>query len=444
VSSKNKFGRRLLDLLSGGKDPAAAPTRTVDSGNAKAQTPGLPACIEDRYQLDHVLGKGAFGTVYRGTDTAIGRTVALKGILLGNAKVDHTHLVREARIAGQLDHPNIVTIYDVINDGQSACIIMQYLPGGNLGALMDNEGPIPLDAAFDFARDILLALDAAHRAGVVHRDIKPGNILFDGNGDLKITDFGIAHSHDEEGDLSPAGTPNYMAPEQMTWDSDIDVRSDLYSLGILLFEMITGHVPYDLEHTSDVERIFESFVSAPRRQLCDLAPDIDPEIAAFVSTLTDSNPAGRPANALAALDQLEALRSSEPESVAEEPPAVWARQDADIREDMFGDLLRFFLVDGVVSPAERRDLILRGERLGIAAGDARRIEGCIREEIGLPSLEALAEFEATAAELISDQDFSCEDQQILAKLAAELSISSDEQRRIEDRLLARYRAHKHA
>ena len=440
MSNKNKFGRRLLDLLSGG-DSAAASTRASANPEANVRGPGLPESLERRYQLDHVLGKGAFGTVYRGMDTAIGRTIAVKGILLGNPRVDHKHLVREARIAGQLDHPNIVTIYDVINDGSSAAIIMQYLPGGNLGTLMDHEGPIPLGAAFDYARDILLALDAAHRAGVVHRDIKPANILFDGNGDLKITDFGIAHSHTEQSELTPAGTPNYMAPEQMTWDSDIDARSDLYSVGILLFEMISGRVPYDLEPTSDIEQVFDAYISAQRHQLCDFAPDLDPDIAAFIDCLTSSNPGDRPRNALTALDQLEALREPDIEE-DEEPPAVWSRHEADVRADMFGDILRFFLVDGVVSPAERRDLIRRGERLGIAPSDARRIEECIREETGLPSLKALAEFELKAAELISDQDFSLEDQLILANLAASLGISGDEQRRIEDRLLARFRARK--
>jgi serine/threonine protein kinase len=441
VSSKNKFGRRLLNLLSGGDDSASTPTQASARPKAKVRGPAMPDRIEERYEFDHVLGKGAFGTVYRGIDTAIGRTIAIKGILLSNTKIDHTHLVREARIAGQLDHANIVTIYDVINDGKSACIIMQYLPGGNLGTLMDQEGAMPLDAALEYTRDILLALDAAHRAGVVHRDIKPANILFDGNGDLKITDFGIAHSHAESTELTPAGTPNYMAPEQMTWGSDIDARSDLYSLGILLFEMISGHVPYDLEPTSDVEQIFDAFISAPRRELRDFAPELDPEIRAFIMRLTDSNPGGRPRNALDALDQLQELCSQDAEE-EDEPEAAWTREELEVRQDMFGDLLRFFLVDGVVSPAERRDLIRRGERLGIEPADARRIESCIREETGLPSLHALAEFEVTAAELIRDQDFSLEDQTILANLAANFGISAEEQRRIEDRLLARYRAHK--
>jgi eukaryotic-like serine/threonine-protein kinase len=213
-----------------------------------------------RYELIGELGRGAMGVVYRGRDPKLGREVAIKTMALG-MEFDGAELLdvkerffREARTAGRLHHSNIVTIHDVGEDQDLAYIAMELLRGVPLDTTIQRQGGLPLARAVRIAIDISLALDHAHSEGVVHRDIKPANILFDAESEqLKITDFGIARIADSSRTKTGVvmGTPAYMAPEQIQGHT-IDGRADLYALGVMLFEMIAGSVPFTGESMSDL------------------------------------------------------------------------------------------------------------------------------------------------------------------------------------------------
>jgi serine/threonine-protein kinase len=213
-----------------------------------------------RYQILEELGRGATGVVYRALDPAIGRTVAIKSIRLGSfsdpqeKEAVREKLLREARSAGTLSHPNIVTIYDVFETEDFEHISMEYVDGASL-AEMQRRGTLPdRQALLQFLRQIAEALDYAHRKGIVHRDIKPANILISGKRPdadplAKIADFGVAKFLSNEvtvGNPGVIGTPNYMSPEQIH-GLEVTGASDQFSLGVLVYELLTGEKPFSAE-----------------------------------------------------------------------------------------------------------------------------------------------------------------------------------------------------
>lgn len=202
-----------------------------------------------RYRIVEELGKGAMGVVYKAHDPQIDRMIALK-VLRSDRVTSEAFVARflkEARAIGRLSHPHIVTIYDAGEDQGTIYIAMEYLEGVPLNEVIRNDRP---DAArgIDLARRIALTLDYAHRQGIVHRDIKPSNILITAEGQVKLTDFGIARIEEaaagqetQAGEI--LGTPLYMSPEQVMGQS-VDGRSDLFSLGVILYEMVVGRRPF--------------------------------------------------------------------------------------------------------------------------------------------------------------------------------------------------------
>jgi serine/threonine-protein kinase len=208
-----------------------------------------------RYQILEEIGRGAIGVVYKALDPAIGRTVAVKTIRLGEV-ADRSdlqevkqHLLSEARSAGMLSHPNIVTVYDVLEEGDVAYVVMEYVEGQSLENMLRNRTLSPSADIIRFLRQIAEALDYAHRRGVVHRDIKPANILIanvgrDSDQSAKIADFGVANVVSlEASQASIAGTPNYMSPEQIGGLA-VTGRSDQFSLGVIVYEILTGSTPF--------------------------------------------------------------------------------------------------------------------------------------------------------------------------------------------------------
>ncbi len=197
------------------------------------------------------LGRGAMGVVYRAEDPAIGRTVAIKTIRLGELSDSsererlRERLLREARSAGILSHPGIVTIYDVQEEGDTAYVFMEYVNGQTLEQLLGSGGALEGNKILDVLRQTAVALDYAHGKGIVHRDIKPANVMVSVEGEAKITDFGVAKILSQQ--MTQAGTimgtPNYMSPEQIQGES-VDGRSDQFSLAVIAFELITGEKPY--------------------------------------------------------------------------------------------------------------------------------------------------------------------------------------------------------
>jgi serine/threonine protein kinase len=211
-----------------------------------------------RYQVLGELGRGAMGVVYKALDPAIGRTVAIKSIHLGafhdpaERKRVHDRLLREAQSVGLLSHPNIVTIYDVVEERDASHIVMEYVDGSSLGKML-TEGIMPGGPdLLRYLRQVAEALDYAHLKGIVHRDIKPGNLIISTENGLepvaKIADFGVAKfvSHEMTHSGTMMGTPSYMSPEQIQGMS-VDGRSDQFSLAVVVYELLSGQKPFSSE-----------------------------------------------------------------------------------------------------------------------------------------------------------------------------------------------------
>jgi serine/threonine-protein kinase len=208
----------------------------------------IDSVFDGRYRIVRKLGAGGMANVYLAEDQELGRSVAIK-ILDGRHAADNSFIERfrrEAKNAAGLSHPNIVSIYDRGEAEGTYYIAMEYLSGRSLKELMVSRGPTPIKIAVDYTRQILAALGFAHRNGIVHRDIKPHNVVVDPDGRLKVTDFGIARSGGtsqmtEVGSI--IGTAQYLSPEQAR-GAPVDQRSDVYSVGVVLYEMLTGKVPF--------------------------------------------------------------------------------------------------------------------------------------------------------------------------------------------------------
>jgi eukaryotic-like serine/threonine-protein kinase len=214
-----------------------------------------------RYEIDSELGRGAMGVVYRARDPRIDRSVAIKTVTLSGLEPDaeqeyRERFVVEARAAGRLSHPRIVTIFDVAEDPDTLTpyIVMEYVSGRSLEEVLCTEnGTLPLDTALQVTQELAEALDYAHAQGIVHRDVKPSNIIVAEDGHPKIADFGIAKLNvpDLPQTGRTLGTPAYMSPEQFRGDP-VDGRSDLFSLGVILYQLLTRHRPFQGDSTRTI------------------------------------------------------------------------------------------------------------------------------------------------------------------------------------------------
>ncbi|PWB47073.1 MAG: serine/threonine protein kinase [Nitrosomonadales bacterium] len=222
-----------------------------------------------RYEIISEIGQGAMGVVYRALDPLLERTVAIKTISLDLSKDEfeefEQRFYREAKSAGRLNHPNIVTIHDVGNTGNLAYMAMEFLEGAELRDIMDAGAQLDLDRIVEITSQVADGLAFAHEHGVVHRDIKPSNIMILKNGVAKITDFGIALIPSSSRTMAGVvlGSPKYMSPEQVI-GQDVDRRSDIFSLGVMLYEMLTGRPPFSGDNISAIMyRILNEMPVAP-------------------------------------------------------------------------------------------------------------------------------------------------------------------------------------
>jgi beta-lactam-binding protein with PASTA domain/predicted Ser/Thr protein kinase len=236
----------------------------------------IDSVFDGRYRIIRKLGAGGMANVYLAEDQELGRRVAIK-ILDDRHAADDSFIERfrrEAKNAAGLSHPNIVSIYDRGEAEGTYYIAMEYLSGRSLKELIVSRGPTPIRIAIDYTRQMLAALGFAHRHGIVHRDIKPHNVVVDADGRLKVTDFGIARSGasqmTEVGSI--IGTAQYLSPEQAR-GSPVDQRSDVYSVGIVLYEMLTGKVPFTGETPLEIAMKHLSEVPVPPSELRDDVPD---------------------------------------------------------------------------------------------------------------------------------------------------------------------------
>src|SRR6185295_17519104 len=277
--------------------------------------------LNDRYELEQKIGEGGMARVYRGRDLRLNRQVAIK-VLHSHYASDTGFLQRfhhEAQAAANLRHPNIVDVYDVGQDDDIHYIIMEYVAGSDLKALLMRSGALPIDQAVYTAECVANGLDAAHRIGMVHRDIKPQNIIVGEQGQVKITDFGIAKSS-----LSTAltetgvtfGTADYISPEQARGQTATP-RSDIYSLGVTLYETLTNRLPFTGDSSIAVAMQHVSADPPPPRMY---NPRIQPQLESLVLRALSKEPDGRPTTARDFARQLGSYRDMGEQATVVGPP----------------------------------------------------------------------------------------------------------------------------
>jgi tRNA A-37 threonylcarbamoyl transferase component Bud32 len=253
--------------------------------------------LAGRYRIIALLGKGGMGEVYRADDLTLGQPVALK-FLPEEASRDESLLERfrnEVRIARRVSHPNVCRVYDVGEVDGHTFFTMEYVDGEDLASLLRRIGRLPQDKAVDIARQLCAGLAAAHAKGVLHRDLKPANIMLDGRGQVVMTDFGLAGLTDQiHGADIRSGTPAYMAPEQLA-GKEVTAQSDLYSLGLVLYEVFTGKRAFTAEALAALVRGAEA--SSPSKP-SSVVKDLDPAIERVILRCLEPEPRSRPQSAL--------------------------------------------------------------------------------------------------------------------------------------------------
>jgi len=263
--------------------------------------PGIK--LGSRYRIVGLLGRGGMGEVYRADDLELGQSVALK-FLPERVAANPTELARfrnEVKLARQIAHPNVARIYDIGEADGHVFLSMEYIDGEDLASVLRRMGRPSTDKALEISRQLCLGLAAAHDAGVLHRDLKPANVMIDGRGRVRITDFGLAGLMEElEQKQELAGTPAYMAPEQLAGGT-VSARSDVYSLGLILYEVFTGKRVYD---TNNIAELKQMHASGSLATPSSLAQDVDPAIERLVLLCLERDPQQRPPSAYAVLGAL--------------------------------------------------------------------------------------------------------------------------------------------
>ncbi len=270
---------------------SASSSRTSSSAQYQSEGRFLPGrLLAGRYRIIALLGKGGMGEVYRADDLTLGQPVALK-FLPDEAARDQGLLERfknEVRIARRVSHPNVCRVYDVGDVEGHTFFTMEYVDGEDLASLLRRIGRLPEDKALDIARQLCAGLAAAHAKGVLHRDLKPANIMLDGRGQVVITDFGLAGVADQiQGTDVRSGTPAYMAPEQLA-GKEVSTRSDIYSLGLVLYEVFTGKRAFS-------EKPGGSAGDRTPSRPTSLVKDLNPIIERVILRCLENEPSARPA-----------------------------------------------------------------------------------------------------------------------------------------------------
>jgi serine/threonine-protein kinase len=308
----------------------------------------LGQILAGKYRIEERLSEGGMGTVYRGTHVLMDKTVAIKVLRLSLAADEKivARFSREARAASRISHPHALSVTD-FGEAENGVVflVMEYLSGHTLKEIIRQEGPMPLPRAVEILRQVGGALDAAHGQGVVHRDLKSDNIMLlssSGTDYAKVLDFGIAKIKEPEGEYNPGltapdlviGTPQYMSPEQCSQSPDIDARSDIYSLGVILYEMLVGHVPFT---GGSPTAIMLKHLQEPAPSLLDERGDVPEAVGRVVARAMEKRPEDRYQTVGELVEDFTIAAGMEPASVSssgaskrvEPPTAQQLSEDAD-------------------------------------------------------------------------------------------------------------------
>ena len=250
--------------------------------------------IADRYRITSPLGRGGMGEVFRADDLTLGQPVALK--FLPDSMIDKSMLERfrnEVRIARRISHPNVCRVYDIGEADNHVFLSMEYVDGEDFSSLLRRIGLLPREKALEIARKVCAGLAAAHDKGVLHRDLKPSNIMLDARGEVLIMDFGLAGLVHEIEDVR-SGTPAYMAPEQLA-GREVTARSDIYALGLVLYELFTGKPAFESKTHDEIMRVRRR--RSPHRPST-LVRDLDPAVEMVILRCLEEDPDNRPSSAL--------------------------------------------------------------------------------------------------------------------------------------------------
>jgi serine/threonine-protein kinase len=271
---------------------------------------GPGTLIAGRYRIASMLGSGGMGEVYRADDIKLGQVVALKFLpaALARDPVLLGRLHDEVRLGRQVSHPNVCRIYDIGEFGHAHFVAMEYVDGEDLAHLLRRIGRLAHDKGIELAHGIAAGLAAAHAKGILHRDLKPANVMIDSRGNPRITDFGLALDFNDSGHADAAGTPAYMAPEQLD-GQPASVQSDLYALGLVMYEMFTGRRPYGGRSVAELRDALSTETAPPSSHV----RDVEPMVEQIILRCLSRDPAQRPRSAR---EVLEALPGGDPLAMA--------------------------------------------------------------------------------------------------------------------------------
>jgi hypothetical protein len=291
LANQQPTGRFIPTLLQG------AAKLLVKDNPMPEGTRFIPGTVlANRYRIVGLLGKGGMGEVYRADDLRLGQSVALKFLpeKLAQDKAMLERFHREVRVARQISHPNVCRVHDIGEAKGQSFLSMEYIDGEDLATLLRRIGRLPSDKAVEIASQLCGGLAAAHQEGVLHRDLKPANVMIDGRGRAKITDFGLAGLAEEfEGAEVRAGTPAYMAPEQLA-GKEVSVKSDIYSLGLVLYELFTGKKVFKAATPDELMKLHES--SSPP-SISEYVKEVDPLVERVILRCLERDPQSRPTSA---------------------------------------------------------------------------------------------------------------------------------------------------